>query len=97
MVYKKFLGFKKFYRPLKEDWDKKIYKVPPVYWGKSKDALTRLWIIIHSITKVDNCIHVITEESLINHKVKLFGETFISHDLTNNLFKSEKKFTIINH
>ena len=92
--YKKRLGTKVFYRPLKEDWDKHDYRVPYAYWGKKGAALTRLWVILKSITTVDNCVHVITEESLINHKVTLFGKTFISHDLTKHLFKHEKKFTI---
>lgn len=95
-AYNKYLGDKTFYRPLKKDWDKHAYRVPPVYWGKKTTKLTRLWVILHSITIKDNCVHVITEESLINHKVKLFEESFISHDLTEHLFKSKKRFTINN-
>lgn len=94
LIYKKKLGNKIFYRPLKKDWDKKAYRVPNVYWGKVNQKLTRLWVIVHSVTVKHNSVFVITEESLINHKVKLFGKTFISHDITRNLFKREKKFTI---
>ena len=96
LIYKKVLGRKCFYRPLKKDWDKQLYRVPYVYWGKKGQKLTRLWVILKSITVKDNTVLVITEESLINHKVTLFGETFISHDITKHLFKREKKFTITN-
>jgi len=91
---KKFLGVKTFFRPSKKDWDKLHYKLPYVYWGSKRHRLTRLWFIVQHAVKKDCKIFIIPEISLINHKVKLFGKTFISHDIAVHLFKREKKFTI---
>ena len=93
---KKCLGQKIFLRPSRKDWDKYSYKLPHAYWGKKGHNLTRLWIVVQHAVQKDNKILVIPEVSLINHKIELFGKTFISHAITKHLFKRDKDFIINN-
>jgi len=91
-----FLGTKVFLNPYKKYWDKKNCFLPHAYWGKPKHPLTRLWVVLTSNTIPQECNKIITEISLISHTVKLFNCTFLSKDITSNLFKKKDKFYINN-
>lgn len=91
-----FLGTKVFLNPYKKYWDTKNCFLPHTYWGKPKHPLTRLWVVLNANTISNECNKIITETSLISHTVKLFNYTFISKDITNNLFKKKDKFFINN-
>ena len=95
-LFKRYLGQKIFLRPSRKDWDKYSYKLPYAYWGKKGHNLTRLWIVVQHTVQKDEKLLIIPEVSLINHKIKLFGKTFISHDIAKHLFKHDKDFTIVN-
>ena len=38
----------KYFKPLKKDWRRDVYKIESMYWGKKNHLLTKLWL------KVDN-------------------------------------------
>lgn len=33
-----------FFKPMKKDWDRTVYRITPRYWGKKHHLLTQLWL-----------------------------------------------------
>lgn len=94
ILYRKRLGLKTFLRPYKKVWDKRTYRLPYVYWGKASHPLTRHWVVIPNDCPLGNK-RIIPETSFIHQKVKLFGHTFRSKDITSKLFVYNNKFNLI--
>lgn len=91
--FKRKLGTKTFLRPYKQFWDKFTYHLPYVYWGKRTHPLTRHWVIISNSCDL-HASKIDPEISLIHQKVKLFGYSFKSKDITLNLFATKNKFQL---
>jgi len=92
-LFKKRCGRKTFLRPYKKFWDKRLYRLPNVYWGKKSHPLTRLWVIIASNLPLDT--HKIKPEATLRHQyVKLFGYDVRSKDITTKLFRRVNKFSL---
>jgi hypothetical protein len=87
------LGKKTFLRPYKKVWDKRTYRLPYVYWGKKTHPLTRLWVVIPNNYPLGKN-RIVPEVNLIHQHVKLFGHTFLSKDITKNLFGCKDKFQL---
>jgi hypothetical protein len=92
-LFRLILGEKTFLRPYKKFWDKRMYRLPYVYWGKKTHPLTRLWVVIPNNYPLG--IHkIIPEVNLIHQHVKLFGYTFVSKEITAKLFGYKDKFQL---
>lgn len=91
--FRKILGNKTFLRPYKKLWDKRMYRLPFVYWGKKSHPLTRLWIIPNQSSLGTK--RIVPEVSLQHQYVKLFGHNVKSKDITSNLFGCKNKFNLI--
>lgn len=96
--FKQRLGIKTFLRPYKKFWDKHMYRLPYVYWGKKSNSLTRLWVVIPNDYPIGTKIlKIVPEVSLIHQYVKLFGHNFKSKEITSKLFGHQNKFDLISN
>jgi len=93
IYFKRILGLKTFLRPYKKLWDKRMYRLPFVYWGKKSHPLTRLWVIIPNNFSL-GIKKIVPEISLQHQYVKLFGHNVKSKDITSNLFGYKNKFNL---
>ena len=87
------LGKKIFLRPYKKLWDKRMYRLPFVYWGKKSHPLTRLWVVIPKNSTLGNN-KIIPELKLEHQYVKFFGYNIRSKDITSQLFSHTNKFSL---
>lgn len=87
------LGKKTFLRPYKKLWDKRMYRLPFVYWGKKSHPLTRLWVVIPNSSPLG--INKIIPELKLEHQyVKFLGYNIKSKDITSKLFSHTNKFNL---
>lgn len=95
--YIKKLGAKTFFRPYRKYWDKRTYRLSPVYWGKKNHPLTRLWMIIDDTKFPLGSTKIIPEVILKHQFTKIFNAKFVTKNLTVNLFDKNSKFSINNN
>ena len=74
-----------FLRPYKKVWDKKRNRLPKNYWGRIKDPLTNLWVIVEKdYEALPGSIPVV----IINRQIK-------DHDIIRYLNKATEEFSLI--
>ena len=93
-LFIRILGRKTFLRPYKKFWDKRMYRLPYVYWGKKTNPLTRLWVVIPNNYPL-GINKIVPEVNLIHQHVKLFGHKLRSKDISSNLFGYKDKFYLL--
>ena len=75
-----------FLQPYKKAWDKKRNKLPKNYWGKVKNPLTNLWVVLEKdYEALPGSIPV----AIIKKQIK-------NHDIIRYLNKATEEFSLIN-